>query len=153
MRTCINLIEVFGDKYRVSIDRESAEGPRDKDPWLQEIRCQGRGVTIYPHGGSVLAIEVDRRPSIAAKLTALEDIRLHQDGDTEKTFLFDVSLFERVARIVKPKRRRMLTESQLQVLAKHAFQCRDGAQKSSLKRAQTPQADNFITQGELARRT
>jgi hypothetical protein len=70
-----------------------------------------------------------------------------QDGDTEKSFLFDVSLFERVAQIVKPRKRRLLTETQLQALLKNQRRFEAGAKKSSLKRAQTPQADNLITQG------
>jgi hypothetical protein len=39
MADCINLREHFGRQYRVAIDRESAEGPRDRDPWLWQIRC------------------------------------------------------------------------------------------------------------------
>jgi hypothetical protein len=106
-------------------------------------------VTLYPFGGTKLAAEVDRRPSIAAKLSALEGLKLHQDGATEKTFLFDVSLFEAVAAIVKPKRQRVLSEKQLQTLARHAFRCREDAQKSTRERAQTPQGDTSITQAEL----
>ena len=63
----------------------------------------------------------------------------------EQTFLFDVSLFEQVAEVVKPRKRRRLTPTQLQVLAKHAFSSRDGAQKSTRKRAPTPEADLYAT--------
>jgi hypothetical protein len=35
--SCMNLFEMFGNKYKVTFDRDSAEGPRDKDPWLQQI--------------------------------------------------------------------------------------------------------------------
>src|SRR5262249_32920072 len=146
--TCINLLTLFGDGYRITFDEayNPRNVPRVKlDPWMMQIPCQGRGVTIYPHGGTTLAVEVDRRPSIAAKLAALEGLKLHQDGDTEMTLLFDVGLFEKVAEIVRPKRRKMLTDLQRQTLTKHAFQCRDGAQESTLKRAPTPQADILVT--------
>jgi hypothetical protein len=36
-----------------------------------------------------------------------------QDGDDEKTFVFDVALFEQVAELVKPSRRRVYTVEQL----------------------------------------
>jgi hypothetical protein len=150
---CLNLRELFGDQYRITFDEaySSAHVPHDKrDPWMMQIPCTGRGVTIYPYGGNVLAVEVDCRPSIAAKVAAIDGVTLRQDGATEKTFHFDVSLFERVAQIVKPRKRRLLTETQLQALLKNQRRFEAGAQKSSLKRAQTPQADNFITQGGLA---
>ena len=38
--------------------------------------------------------------------------RLHQDGNKERTFFFPVDRFEEVAAIVKPRRRRFLTEKQ-----------------------------------------
>src|SRR5262245_62607542 len=122
--SCITLLQTFGARFRITYDEayDPAHVPIAKrDPWMMQIPCAGRGVTIYPQGGSTLAVEVDRRPSIAAKLTAL-GLRLHQDGDTERTFHFDVSQFEEVAQIVKPKTRRVLTPAQVQVLAKHAFQ-------------------------------
>jgi hypothetical protein len=51
---CLNLLDLFGDKYKITIDRDSAEGPRDKDPWLQQIRCH-YGL-IYPYSATHLAI-------------------------------------------------------------------------------------------------
>ena len=149
MNCRINLRESFGGEYRITFDEayEPAHVPIEKrDPWMMQIPCAGRGITIYPYGSTVLAIEVDRRPSIAAKLTALNGLRLHQDGDVERTYLFDLSLFDQVAEIVKPRKRRILTETQLQALARHAFQGRDGARKSTPKRAPTPPADIPITQ-------
>jgi len=116
---------------------------------MMELVCRGRGVTIYPYGGDTLAVEVDRRPSIVARLTAIEGLQLHQDGDVEKTFLFDVSLFDQVAEVVKPRKRRRLTPTQRQALAKHAFSCRDGAQKSTRKRARRPQGDLAAAQAQV----
>ena len=62
-----------------------------------------------PHGGDLLAVEVDYQPGLARKLRAIPGVKLHQDGDHEKTFLFPVSLFKQLARIVKPRKRRILT--------------------------------------------
>ena len=149
MTECTNLREVFGAKYRITFDPAYSPRnvPRAKlDPWMMQIRCAGRGVIIYPHSGTILAIEVDRRPSIAAKLAAMEGVKLRQDGDTEKTFLFDARLFDQVAQVVKPRKRRLLTDTQLQALLKHQRRFEAGAQKSTLKRAPTPQADISATQ-------
>jgi hypothetical protein len=120
--TCINLLDQFGDKYRITFDPaySARHVPRAKlDPWMIQIPCQGRGVIIYPYGGATLAVEVDRRPSIVAKLKAIEGLKLYQDGDVEKTFLFDLALFEQVAEVVKPRRKRRVTPLQLQALLKN----------------------------------
>jgi hypothetical protein len=152
MEPCINLLETLGDRYRITFDEayEPRNVPREKlDPWMMQILCAGRGITIYPHGRDVLAVEVDQRPSVVAKLVALPGLRLWQDAEREKTFLFDVSLFDQVAQIVEPRRLRQLTESQLQTLRKYAFRPRDGAQKSSLERAPTPPSDIPIAQVQV----
>jgi hypothetical protein len=50
---------------------------------------------------------------VARQLAALPGVRIHQDGGIggEMTFLFDVTLFDQVALIVKPRRRRRLSEA------------------------------------------
>jgi len=102
---CPNLSELYGDVYRIS--RDPSADSHD-DPWMLQIPCQ-RGV-IYPHGPNTIAVEVDGRPKIAKRIAAIQGIRLHQDGDDEKTFTFDVSLFEQVAEIEKPRKRRHLSD-------------------------------------------
>ncbi len=74
------------------------------------VDCQ-RGI-IHPHGGNVLAVEVDSRPITARRLLESGVCTLCQDGICEKTLTFDVADFDIVAAIVKPKRRRQLTEEQ-----------------------------------------
>ena len=113
---------------------------------MMQIPCQGRGVTIYPRGGDMLAVEVDRRPGIVAKLNAIEGLRLHQDGDTETTFLFHVGLFEQVAEVVRPRRKRQVNDQRRQALANYGRQYGFGARKPTPKRAPTPQATSLITQ-------
>jgi hypothetical protein len=96
-------------------------------------------------------VEVNRRPSIAAKLMALPGVRLHQDGETEKTFLFDVSLLDQVARIVRPRRKRTVSEERRRELAEFARQHGFGAQKSTLKQAPTAKEDLVATVSETGR--
>ena len=115
---CINLQERFGSEYRITFDTSyDAHGRRKatRDPWMMQIPCR-RGV-IYPHGHSRLAVEVDHRPKIAAQLSELHGVRLLQDGDGEKTFLFDVTDFSRVAAIVKPRKRRRWSDEQRRLKA------------------------------------
>jgi hypothetical protein len=102
--TCIDLRGRFGDRYRVTVDRESAEGPRDRDPWLCQIRCR-RGL-IYPYSATHLAVLVDGHREIARRVVALPGAVLMQDGDREKTVTFAVELFDQVAAVVRPYRRR-----------------------------------------------
>jgi len=134
----LNLVELFGDRYRITFDEayNPSHVPRAKlDPWMMQIPCRGRGITIYPHGGNVLAIEVDHRRNIAKALAALPGLKLWQDGDDEQTFLFDVSLFPAVAEVVKPKRRPQYTDEQRdarrQRLANYAFRSAQELTKST----------------------
>lgn len=120
--TCINLFTAYGERYRITWDE--AAGAGRSDPWLMQIPCCFG--TIYPQGGDLLALELDRHPKVAKEVAAIPGVRLWQDGDKDKTFLFPASQFEAVAALVQPKCRRRLTEEQRQAnldrLAKYWFQ-------------------------------
>jgi hypothetical protein len=122
---CINLREQFGHRYRITFDSayDPKHRPKDKlDSWMMQIACE-RGV-LYPHGGTRLAVEVDGRAITAGRLWTSGVCTLHQDGDHQKTFTFDAADFQEVAAIVKPRRKRRLTEAQKQAaarLAKYQF--------------------------------
>jgi hypothetical protein len=109
---CINLREKFGRRFR--IEREEGCGRID-DPWLLIIPC--RFGHIFPHGGNTLAASVDAHPNIAGMLRRLPCCRIHQDGAFgELTVLFDIADFAKVARIMRPRRRRQVSESQKAVM-------------------------------------
>jgi hypothetical protein len=110
--TCVNLAARFGQDYKITHDPAARTRRQKPDPWLMQLPCRGKGVTIYPHGGDRLAVEVDGRPGLAKQLVAVPGVELRQDGDEEKTFLFDVALFRPVAAVVRPRRRRRLPEGQ-----------------------------------------
>ncbi len=113
-----DLKALYGARFRITFD-EAAEGRTGRnDPWLMQIPCAGKRVMIHLYGENLLAVQCDNRPSIAKRLAEL-GLRLVQDGDVEKTFVFPVELFEQVAAIVKPRRRRVLSEQQKAVLAHH----------------------------------
>ena len=75
---------------------------------MQTLLCQN-GV-IYPQGANRLAVEC--KGATATRLMALPGIAVHQQGDTEWTLIFDLAIFDAVAAIVRPKRRRLLSEEQ-----------------------------------------
>ena len=112
MPTCINLAERFGNRFKIDFD--PAYNPKGRrrnnlDPWCMIIPCE-RG-HIFPHGDDVLAIELEKHPGIARRVGKLGCTSLHQEGDDFACFLFDASDFDLVAAIVKPKRRRRVSEA------------------------------------------
>jgi hypothetical protein len=126
MTTCVDLRELSAGRYKVTYDPayDPRKVPRDKrDPWMMQIPCRG-GITIYPHGGSTLAVEVNGHKNITAALRKL-GLCVHQDGDAEKTFLFDAADVDRVAAIVRPHRRRRWSDEERRAagerLAPHRF--------------------------------
>jgi hypothetical protein len=140
---CVNLRKTLGKKWRITWD--PAYNPRhvareSLDPWMMQIPCRG-GMTIYPHGGTKLAVECDYHPQVARQLGSIPGVELVQDGDHEKTFVFDVSLFDQVAAIVNPRRRRRLsaqhrarlTTSGKAALDRYRRNPNSGAQISRLK--------------------
>ena len=111
MPDCLNLMDHYGAKYKIGWDEcyDPKGRPKEKlDPWYMMVLCQ-RGV-IYPWGGDLLAAEVvGRRPTVK-RLAAL-GLKQIQDGD-ESAFVFDVGQFDDVAAIVKPRRRRKVSDAQ-----------------------------------------
>jgi len=108
----VNLRERFGRRFRVEYEEsyhaERGADARADDPWLMIIPC--RFGHIFPHGGSTLAASVDGFPKIAGRLKRLACCRVHHDGDFgELTVLFDVADFAKVARIMRPRRRRQVS--------------------------------------------
>ncbi len=116
---CINLKERYGRRYRVvpeeSYQGEYGDGARTPDPWLLTIPC--RFGHVFPHGSDLLAASVDGHPKLANRLRKLKCCEVHQDGNFgELTVLFDVADFAKVARIMRPRRRRQISETERQRL-------------------------------------
>ena len=113
MSECINLLEEFGRRFRVGFDPayDPRNRPTDKlDPWAMVLAS--RFATIYPHGGNLLAVEVEGRPSIRRQLDAVADCQRHLTGERFGCWLFPLRCFERVAVIVQPARKRVWTDSE-----------------------------------------
>jgi hypothetical protein len=81
-------------------------------PWIGAAgTSKGELTSSYPYGHGLLAVELNRRPVLGGRLRRL-GFTMHQSGDREKTFLFPLERFPEVAVIVKPRRRRVLTDKQ-----------------------------------------
>src|SRR5262249_48881601 len=109
--TCIDLQARFGRRFRVRVEADGAtksQWPREEWPWLMEIPCR-RG-RIYPKGGEILQAVSDR-PSIRKQLRGLSCV-LSVRGDLEVVVTFHVEDAEQVFALLKPYRRRRLSEAQ-----------------------------------------
>jgi hypothetical protein len=111
MPTCLNLSELFGKRFRVSHDPAAVTPSDRKDRWMMIIPCR-TGAVIYPYGSNLLAVEIDYRTNLAKRLAAIPGVRLHQCGDREWTFVFALELFDQVAELVRPRRKRRQTPEQ-----------------------------------------
>jgi hypothetical protein len=106
--TCINLKERFGDRFKVQYEEsyyaERGERAWTDDPWLQTIPCENGH--IGPFGGEELAACTNSARSIPQKLLALGCCRLWQDGSDGANLVFHLRDFDRVAAVMKPRRKR-----------------------------------------------
>ncbi len=115
---CINLKDLFGDRYKVTFEEShAAEHGSDgwtPDPWLMVIRCR-RG-EICPWGGDMLAACTNSR-QMANKIAGLPFAEMLQDGDDGGNVGFPVDHFEAVAKIMRPHRRPQLSPERRAELA------------------------------------
>ena len=123
---CIDLKERFGRRHRVRYEEsyraERGRG-RTRDPWLMVLAC--RYGHILPWGGNLLAASVDGHPNIAGRLRTLSCCTVVQDGDFgELTATFDVADFQTVARVMRPRCRRQLSDQQKAEMVKRLHSSR-----------------------------
>lgn len=117
---CVNLQQEFGDRYRVGHDPASTPRGATENPWCQRIPT--RSGEIYPFGNETLIVEVEGHNYLKARLSRLDCCEIHQDGDDFGSFKFHVSDFDRIAEVVKPRRKRQISEEERQRLAAIGFQ-------------------------------
>ena len=143
--TCINLQQRFGDRFQIALDEsyhgQYGENARTVDPWYMQIRCQHGH--IYPHGRDVLAASTNTRGGIVRKLAVLDCTTVVQDGSDGINATFHVRDFERVAELMKPKRRRRLAVEQrvaaAERLAKYAFKpARQSDSEAQIRTSRVP---------------
>ncbi len=121
---CLNLKERFGRRYRVAHEA-AISGQRERfpaDPWLQVILC--RNGHIAPWGQNLLAACTRKGGPIANRLKRLPFATVAQDASDGVNVVFHVEHFAEVAKIMRPRRRRQLTEAQRQQAAGHLARIR-----------------------------
>lgn len=110
---CINLKQRFGDRYKVKYE-ESYYAVRSKqtieDPWQMILLCQHGHIS--PWDSSKLAACTKHPGRIANRLKGLPFTEAVQDGDDGTNVVFDVAHFDEVAEIMKPRRRRRMSDTQ-----------------------------------------
>lgn len=132
----VDLRARFGDRYRVRREARGAtwfDTPAEERVWLLELPC--RYGVVYPQGGKVLAAWTGH-PRIGRKLRGLGCI-LSARGDLETIVTFHVGDAKAVFGVLKPYRRRRLSEAQRR------------RQVEILARARAQQHRKSLSQGEL----
>lgn len=109
---CVNLKVRFGDRLKVTYEEsyvaERGDHAWAEDPWLMVIPClHGE---IYPYGDDQLVASTKVAGGIAKMLKALPFTMLHREGSDGADVIFPVDRFMDVAEIMKPRRRRRMTE-------------------------------------------
>lgn len=108
---CLNLRKLFGDRFKIGIDESyQAERPEfraEELPWLMILPCVNGH--ICPWGGNDLAACTKAGP-VAKALRQLPFIRIAQDASDGINAVFDVAHFDEVAALMKPRRRRRLSD-------------------------------------------
>jgi hypothetical protein len=103
----IDLNNIAAGRFRFGHDPSAEYEPGGKkDPWYLTIRC--RYGEIFPFSSEMLAAHTTGYAA-RRKIAGIDGARMHNwSDDGEAIFLFPPALFEAVAAIVKPYRRRHL---------------------------------------------
>ena len=115
MVDCINLKETYGKRYRVEYEEsykaEFGEGAWRDDPWLQIIPC--RYGHLYAYGENLIGVSVDGHRLIAGRIARLACTTVRQDGDDgELSASFAPEHFDAIAKIMRPRRRKQISEKE-----------------------------------------
>lgn len=126
--TPINLKEMFGKKYRIGLDPAAFEEPNGKkDLWYHVILCKYG--EIYPVNDKLLAIHSKggKIYNRLSKLKGVTDTRGSDDG--EGITIFPLEMFKKIAEIVQPRRKRVVSDELRQHLSnmsrKHGFKAKN----------------------------
>ena len=128
MTSCIDLKELFGDRFKLDVDggfyAERPEFRREEEPWLTHILCQHGHIGVW--GDDLLVACTNSAGAVATRLKALSFAEVAQDGTDGVNVTFPLEHFDEVAEVMKPRKRRRLSEEHKAKLAasnaKYRFQ-------------------------------
>ena len=135
MAICLNLKELFGDRFKLDVGEsyyaERSEFRREEEPWLTHILCQHGHIGVW--GDDLLVACTNSAGAGATRLKALSFAEVAQDGTDGVNVTFPLEHFDEVAEVMKPRKRRRLSEEQrarlVEAGAKYRFS--RGAQSDS----------------------
>jgi len=140
--SCVNLQERFGRRYRVGWEADGATKglwPKDDWPWLMEIR--GRHGVVSPKGGDVLQAMTPHR-RVGARLRALPWCVAIARGEEETVVTFHVDDAAAVFKLIRPYRRRRVSEAERRRLA--ALSARFGFGAGHISESDFPALESTI---------
>lgn len=107
---CVDLKERFGDRYRIAYDPAAAlERGGKSNPWYYIIRCKFG--EVHPYGGQMLAFHCRGSKMRGIIKREFPDFEIQSwTDDEEAVFLFHVDRFPELAKIIRPRRSRKLSE-------------------------------------------
>jgi len=116
----IDLKKQYGTKYKIQLDESADILNQEKSErlWYYRIPCKYGHIGVW--GKKTLSYYCDR-PRFITKLINLVEIngwKIVQRGESEIQFTFAMTHFYEVADIVKPKKKRQMTEAHLAKLLK-----------------------------------
>lgn len=133
-----HLPAVFGpdSKYKTLRDDAWADSGVDDRCWLLTIPCKvgSAGANLYIHGITPPVIGyTGSGAGVRRKLLAIPGVVSHQNGDVEFSVKFPPELLNKVAKVVKPRTKRVLSAENLAKLRAGAI--------AAASRAVTPAAN------------
>lgn len=109
-----DLEALYGKKYKITYDEayyaEKPEFRQQGENWLKLIPCHFG--TISPYGENTLCASTFGPGAIANRLKRLSGVTVWQDGDDGVSVVFLVPMFETIAKIIRPRSKRRLSESE-----------------------------------------
>jgi len=106
----IDLKEFAGAKYRIVLDEsEKLDPAREARVWYYRIPCTYGFISV--HGPKTLAGFTNRR-GVIARLIEIPGVRVHQRGDREARVLFSPDCLDAVAKVLKARRRVVLSDEE-----------------------------------------
>lgn len=104
----INLHEMYEKSYKIGFDPTVLAYPElKKDPDYRIIPC--RFGEIYSYSSELLAVWVNGNKRIQRMKREIPELIFKNNGDGEAVFLFHPELFKKIAKFVKPFRKRHLS--------------------------------------------
>lgn len=111
MDTIPNLRDLFGDKYRVTWEQDGAINHHDSNPdTVWRMRIVGKRGEVYPYGPGKIGV-------MTGNCHVARNLGKPIKPGEETAIIVDIPLAETVFDLIKPRRRKNLTQEQRDEIA------------------------------------